>query len=154
MIKYYRSTYIFDADLITETEFIESGTGYKVYESAAADSLVKEDWRFNKLNYVYYYSRDLTQKIIDYHTSNYPQIGCATCERLPRGLITTHYKDFEIYSRFIVTFLPDGTEDVMQAFNKDFELTEYNRTIFDENGVAIMEKYFWPRLWQIEEDEY
>jgi hypothetical protein len=154
MNKYYKSYFLIDSNVLTESEAMQATYLYNTFYSEELDCMIAEHLdEQRKIIRVLYTAHALTDELFNFHNTTYGPIRLVLSEQLKRGVKMTFFNGREILLYAIATFNTDGSSHLFQEFNSDFELLEYKEKIYGENREQVLEKIFFANSWTIHEEK-
>ncbi len=105
---------------------------------------------------VYYHECKDIKKVRDFHEENYKIQKLVLLQEKSTGVFFLEsYVSFELESFQILKFNRTQQEVVSLLFDKNYQLSQYNESIYenDDDELPIKEKLFYPNIWKIHEED-
>ncbi|WMX16029.1 hypothetical protein [Aureispira sp. CCB-E] len=128
----------------------------RAYFDASLDTKVTESWSNGKVIKVFYHEINHIKQVHSFHKAHYATLPFSLFQiKNSHTFFVENYKNFEFQSLEIFRFDAFGREIEALLFLKDFSLSQYNESIYenDDDELPVKEKTFYPKLWQIEEED-
>jgi hypothetical protein len=154
MTGFYKSFILKETFRLTEQEALAQAHYFKTVELSPASFSISERYVAGNLDWVFYYNTEPSETLFAFHKEKYGEKNFAILKDLSaKSVSVTEFVDFTVQRIWLYNL--DEHERIRKEylFSPNYELTDYRENFYDEEGVLVKEKVFFPDIWHIEEEE-